>query len=65
MARLVAVASAAALLADLRRQRQEFERAGYDGHNRKPQPVPMRALGQRRYRRRGRAFLRELAEGWT
>lgn len=47
---------------DLRAQHVElFTHNRYDGHNRKPQGLPMRSLGLRRSRRRWRHILR----GWV
>ena len=52
----------AAMEADLRAQGRAFIRAGYDGHNRKPQQQSMRHIKMRQGRRRWRAFMRQRVE---
>lgn len=45
-------------LACLRRQHRDFERTGYDGHNRRSGLVPMRRYRMRRRRRQASRRLR-------
>lgn len=54
-----------ARLLDLRRQHEQFTRAGYDGHNRHPLRTTMRRLRKRHTRRRAQQFLCDLARQWS
>lgn len=50
--------------ADLKIQRQIFEKSKYDGHNRNSGITTMRDLGIRRTRRRWHRVLKETANFW-
>lgn len=43
--------------------RDRLRSGSYDGHNRKPQGLPMRVIRWRRLRRRMHRWLRRTAEG--
>ncbi len=49
--------------ADLRRQRKQFERAGYDGHQHKAVGTSLRDLRHRRQRRNANRRLRLMTMG--
>jgi len=54
-----------ARLRDLRQQHEQWQRAGYDGHNRHPLRTTMRRLRKRRDRRRAQRFLYTVAHQWS
>ncbi len=54
-----------ARLVEIRRQHEQFSRAGYDGHNRRPIRTTMRRLSKRRARRREQRLLSGLARWWS
>ena len=54
-----------ARLHDLRQQHDQWARAGYDGHNRRPIRMTMRLLARRRRRRRTHRWLLALARAWS
>ena len=54
-----------ARLLDIRQQHEQWARAGYDGHNRRPIRTTMRRLRKRRARRRAQRFLYTVAHQWS
>ena len=52
-------------LSDIRRQSRDFEREGYDGHNRRSGFTTMRELSHRRIRRQMNQLLRKTVKKWN